>query len=248
MTTSAAQSATGREQRRHERYPVSLDATITAGRRTLSGRVSDASFGGLFLCLDEPPALRNLVRINLVLPSDSLPIELLGMAVYVLRPQDAKGRAPGCGVQFFGIDQDTRERWEKYIGRLRAARGAPAPARTPPPAAGPAPVRTPKPELRLHARSVEALQVALFASPDGFVRMRSPLVLMPATQLSLVLVHPESQRQLAVPAAVVNSDGTRLSLRLLDQEKRRAEIMRFLDDDFHITVDLELSVDLSGTG
>lgn len=234
------------EQRRHDRYPVTLPATITAGKTTTSSMATDVSFGGIFVRTDKPPALRNLVRINLVLPSDSQPIQLLGMAVYVVRPEDARGRVPGAGVQFFGIDNATRERWERFVSGVRAARAVVARAGSGTRAN--LPEKSAKPELRLNAPSVDALRAAVLGAPEGIVTIPAPLVLPPATTLKLTLVHPESGRHLDLQTVVVAADGKRLRVRLLERDARRSEIERFLDDDFHITVDLCIDEDVDLTG
>ena len=234
------------EQRRHDRYPVTLPATITAGKTTTTTMATDVSFGGIFVRTDKPPALRNLVRINLVLPSDSQPIQLLGMAVYVVRPEDARGRVAGAGVQFFGIDNATRERWERFVSGVRAARAVVSRAAS---AARPhLPEKSAKPELRLNAPSVDALRAAVLGAPEGVITIPAPLMLPPNTSLRLTLVHPESGRHLDLQTVVVAADGKRLRVRLLEREARRVDIERFLDDDFHITVDLSIDEDVDLTG
>lgn len=243
MNEAAAKlSSSAREQRRHDRYPVSLQVTITAGKKSSRNEATDVSFGGIFVRTDSPPALRNLVRIDLELPSDQKPIQLLGMAVYVARPGNPGGRPAGAGVQFFGIDQVTRDRWERYVGRLRVARGGSAAGTTA--VRLHIPERAPKPELRLNAPSVQALHTAIFGGPDGVIAIPSSLDLAPDSTIQLILVHPSSQRQHVLPAVVVGADGKRLRVRIVDREGRADEILRFLDDDFHITVDLEVAEDV----
>jgi Tfp pilus assembly protein PilZ len=38
-----------------------------------------------------------------------------GMAVFLVEPNDAKGRAPGAGIQFYAIHDSQRRKWEHFI-------------------------------------------------------------------------------------------------------------------------------------
>ena len=55
-------------KRRDVRYQVRFPVQMTAGRRKSTLFAEDVSRRGLFLRTDTPPPLRQLVRIQLVLP------------------------------------------------------------------------------------------------------------------------------------------------------------------------------------
>jgi hypothetical protein len=52
------------------RVPVTLPVVLRSGKRRLPLETADIGAGGLFLVTDEELPLRQLVRIELVLPSD----------------------------------------------------------------------------------------------------------------------------------------------------------------------------------
>ena len=110
----------GESNRRYERFPVNLKATLIRGRKSATGRVVDVSFTGLFFTTVEPPPLRDLVKIDLVLPTGG-ETRLLGMAVHVVRASLNSKRRPGVGVQLFGIGPDVRAEWDKFVASVRKA-------------------------------------------------------------------------------------------------------------------------------
>lgn len=74
----------------------------------------DVSFRGLFLCIESPPPVRQLIRIETVLPPNNVPFATHGMIVYVIPKDDPSGRSAGAGVQFYGMG-DERRVWESFI-------------------------------------------------------------------------------------------------------------------------------------
>ena len=117
---SKSEEPVGESNRRYERFPVNLKATLIRGRKSATGRVVDVSFTGLFFTTVEPPPLRDLVKIDLVLPTGG-ETRLLGMAVHVVRASLNSKRRPGVGVQLFGIGPDVRAEWDKFVASVRKA-------------------------------------------------------------------------------------------------------------------------------
>ena len=101
------------QRRRDKRYPARLPIrTRIAGR--LKDLVSvDVSFRGLFLAIDAPPPLRQLIRIETSLPPLGTVFATHGMVVRVVLPGEPGGQA-GVGVQFYGMG-DERRAWEAYV-------------------------------------------------------------------------------------------------------------------------------------
>jgi Tfp pilus assembly protein PilZ len=104
--------------RRDTRYSIRFPARVSHGKRTLSLLTEDVSYGGVFLCTDSPLPLLQLVRVQLVLPIGDRALQAHGMTVHVVQPENAQGRVPGVGVQFYALDQNTRDAWEAFIGRV----------------------------------------------------------------------------------------------------------------------------------
>jgi len=102
------------QRRRDKRYPARLAIrTRVAGR--LKDLVSaDVSFRGLFVATPEPFPLRQLIRIETVLPPSAVSFATHGMVVRVVAPGDPSEHGPGFGVQFYGMG-DERRLWEAYV-------------------------------------------------------------------------------------------------------------------------------------
>ena len=128
MTTSESRAANppesedevGSNHRRYERFAVNLKATLIQGRKAIQGHVVDVSFTGLFFTTSSPPPLRDLVKIDLDMPSGGT-TRLLGMAVHIVPPHAAGPRRPGVGVQLFGIGPEVRAEWDRFVGGVRSA-------------------------------------------------------------------------------------------------------------------------------
>jgi Tfp pilus assembly protein PilZ len=122
---------------------------------------SDVSRGGVFIKTDVPKSKRQLLRIQLDLGDKKAPIEVHGMVVHTVSPEEAteRGEAPGLGIEFIAFGGEPRQRWEDYIRQLPGQpRTSPFPpvsapvavperpaSTTPstPPAAAPEPVKRP---------------------------------------------------------------------------------------------------------
>jgi uncharacterized protein (TIGR02266 family) len=101
-------------QRRDKRYRTRLPVRTRIGGRLHSLVTEDVSFRGLFLCTESPPPVRQLIRIETVLPPNNVPFATHGMVVYVIGKDDVVERPSGIGVQFYGMG-DERRLWEVFI-------------------------------------------------------------------------------------------------------------------------------------
>jgi PilZ domain len=101
-------------QRRDKRYRTRLPVRTRVGGRLQSLFTDDVSFRGLFLCTEQPPPVRQLIRIETILPPNNVPFATHGMVVYVIGKDDPSGRPPGVGVQFYGMG-DERRVWESFV-------------------------------------------------------------------------------------------------------------------------------------
>lgn len=101
--------------RRDSRYEARFPTQVTFGKRRLSLLTEDLSYRGVFLRTDTPPSLRQLVRVRIVVPFVGRALDMHGMTVHVVEHDNAGGRVPGIGIQFYGLDRDTREAWETTV-------------------------------------------------------------------------------------------------------------------------------------
>jgi Tfp pilus assembly protein PilZ len=101
--------------RRDFRYEAHFPAQITFAKKRLSLFTEDLGYGGVFVRTDTPPALRQLVRVRLVVPFVARALDMHGMTVHVVGYDNRAARVPGIGVQFYGLDRDTREAWEATV-------------------------------------------------------------------------------------------------------------------------------------
>jgi PilZ domain len=109
------------EQRRDARYPARIVARVWRRNQTIELLTNDVSFRGVFIRTDAPPSLRQLVKVELVLPSK---VNVSGHAMVVHVAATPEGAAknesgvPGIGLQFWGPITNARA-WEQFIHQLR---------------------------------------------------------------------------------------------------------------------------------
>jgi hypothetical protein len=112
------------DNRRDARYPARIVARVIRRNQAIEFLTNDVSFRGVFLRTDAPPALRQLVRVELVLPS-GLVVSGHAMVVH-LAAREPNGSAagggqeaiPGVGLQFWGPLLHMKE-WEQFIHHLK---------------------------------------------------------------------------------------------------------------------------------
>ncbi len=100
------------------RYKARVAVMLRRGRDSVPLLTEDVSFRGVFLRMDLPPALRQLVRLEVTLP-DGATIRAHAVVHRITSTDDG---APGVGMQFFGLDGRERAHWESFVGRIRENR------------------------------------------------------------------------------------------------------------------------------
>lgn len=241
--------AEGRNQRRHERYNYVTSATVIRGKRKTQLRTSDVSFSGMFLPTNEPPPLRELVKIQLDLPSDGAPIELLCMAVHRVPPGGP--RPPGIGVLLYGLGPGLRARWESFVNEVRSGKHGTGPTQDLPWPEPEAPVAEPVycPELRVRLPNPPALLTIRERDLERkrtFVR--TDVFLEPGTKVTILYIHPESTRTFRIAATVQQQIkrpgivGLAIHYDCVDA-RVLSDFDTFMEDDIHVTMDVEVDVD-----
>jgi hypothetical protein len=115
-----APAASGAERRRDTRARISVPVSLLRRGSVDPVEMIDASYRGLFLRMDEPPPVRQLVRLCVSLPGRDLVMH----AVVVRLVDDMLGRA-GVGLRFFALNGHDKADWEAFIAEaLRELRRA----------------------------------------------------------------------------------------------------------------------------
>jgi hypothetical protein len=108
-------TARASDQRRDERYGFRLPVTLLRGREEVPLATEDVSYHGLFLDTEEPPPLRHLVRMRVLIPPYHRELQVFGMTVH-----HAGGPARrGAGVQLYALDRAARTIWGNFVTRVR---------------------------------------------------------------------------------------------------------------------------------
>lgn len=106
------------QRRRDKRYSVQLPLVIRWGNKRIECLTDDVSYRGLFVRVDDPPRVRELIQIEAELPPDGAPFASHGMTVWAHRPEQGGDRAPGAGIQFYAMGEE-RPKWEMFINHVR---------------------------------------------------------------------------------------------------------------------------------
>ncbi|MCA9563232.1 MAG: PilZ domain-containing protein, partial [Myxococcales bacterium] len=104
------------ERRRFRRVPVQVQVVVRSGRDESTLLTGDLNRGGLFIRTDEPKNKRELVELEIDLQDGDDPLDVLAVVRHSLTPREAReeGRAPGMGVQFYGLSDASLLRWEAF--------------------------------------------------------------------------------------------------------------------------------------
>ena len=190
--------------------------------------------------------------VELRLPPKNDPIRLMGMAVHVVRPETARGRTPGVGVQLFGISPEVRARWDKFIMHLRVVVPLPDDAilpEPPPPMVAGLPADhvfdTYRPELRLRfsgPEELDRLSSTSFAKAPLFVR--TEVFLAAGTSVWIQLLDPFEDRTHTISAVVIEQvtqpDFIGLAVRPTQLDANGRLILgEHKTEDVYITIDLD---------
>lgn len=235
-------------KRRDARFNFVTPALLIRGKRRTQLNTADVSFSGLFLRTDNPPPLRELVSIKLVLPSDEQEVALMGMAVHRVAPGGP--RDAGIGILLYGLDPAVRRRWETFVQEVRFGKHGTGPTQdlSWPEAVAPV-VKNYRPELKVklpHNEALRTIRERDLSRKRTFVR--TELYLEPNSQVVVLFVHPDSSRVFSVDGVVLQQIrrpglvGLGLQLNGVD-DKLLAAFDDFMKEDVHVTIDVDIDVD-----
>jgi hypothetical protein len=107
------------ERRRDARFRVSVPAAVLRRSGNLKAEMIDASFRGLYVRMEHPPQVRELVKVRIDLPTGELIVH--GVVVRLVEDHVVRGRA-GVGLRFFALNGHEKSEWEQFMaGVLQAA-------------------------------------------------------------------------------------------------------------------------------
>lgn len=135
----------------------------------------------MFLRTDDPPRERFLVKLGIELPDGPL-----DATAFVSRRVDA-GAGRGIGVQFFALSSQAKGRWDAFVATLSGHR---EPSTNEP--AIPADSSTFLIKLRNVDRMVDFFERNV---RSGRVSMNTPLLRDVGSNVALIVIHPESERE-----------------------------------------------------
>lgn len=197
----------GSHSRRDVRYRVRVPVVLAIGRRSLSSVTQDVSLRGMFVHTDSPPALRQLVRVDVMLPGDAK-LSLNAMIVFVLPAHNEHRRPPGVGLQLYGVGREAESVWQAFIRDVAAqhpeADRHDVELQKP---AAPDPVRRRHPRLgvrmRVLPRNVDALiEMWTRDVSRGGMFIETEHELSVGDALELDVVHPQSGDTFTLPCVV----------------------------------------------
>ena len=232
------------ERRRHTRYRLQLPAVVTFGAKRYRLQTEDVAAAGVFVRMDDPPALRQMVSIGVELPDGST-FQTAAVVAWRIDPAHATNRVPGAGLQFHAVAADAHAVWEIFVKDVRVA--AQQVASEPSPPATPEPIRRRYPRypacFEVRPRDSEGLMT--FFTRDvsgGGMFMATTLDIAVGTEIDLDLVHPDNGAVFALSGVVrrvVPGEGLGLEFTQMTASLRQA-LWQFIE---HGLPDLDAELD-----
>lgn len=100
-----------------------LQHELLVAYRTVDGFITDwavnISRGGIFINTRKPLAVGTTVRLIISLPDTAFPFDLTGRVARVNEYDNPSNQVPGMGIEFQDVDDEKRERIERFVDRLR---------------------------------------------------------------------------------------------------------------------------------
>ena len=173
--------------------------------------------------------------MRIVVPFAGRALDMHGMTVHVVDYENAGGRTPGIGVQFYGLDRETRETWEATVRHVEGS----APL-SPDQSRFALPEDTPEPIRRRFQRHTAVLTVETPSRGDldawvtrdisvGGTFIKSEEALKLGAPVMICLSHPENGSTFILDGVVrhVQLDGVGVEFVGLD-DARRQELHEFV--------------------
>ncbi len=111
------------EKPRTLRQADRLEHELLVAYKTVDGFITDwavnISRGGIFINTRNPLAVGTTVRLIISLPDTAFPFDLSGRVTRVNHPHNPSNHVSGMGIEFLDVEDEKRERIERFVERLR---------------------------------------------------------------------------------------------------------------------------------
>ena len=187
------------DQRREPRVSLRVAARILSfDREPIALLTEDVSVGGLFVRTDTPPAVGEIVHVEVFVDRpEAATLTVRGAVAHVIVPVEGSDRAPGAGVRLTETPVSVMRAWEDFVQS----------SEDPLPRSSPAPGdRASDPVRRRYRRQHATLRATLGDGPDFMISHTA--------DLSCGGIFVMTDGEYAV--------GTRLSVTLFDPETARS--------------------------
>jgi Tfp pilus assembly protein PilZ len=220
------------EMRRDERFLLALPVALVRGKRREPLFTEDVSFRGLFLQINRPPAVHQLVQLEVELSPSS---KVVPLHARVVRARPSEGQPPssaGVGVELHALAGEAKSLWEEFV-RSVMPKGRPSTAGVPIAAR----IERHEAGLRLLVGSpgeLEAVLAAHLAHEPIFVP--TALALPVGHAVRVTLVHPVTAAIHALDCVIVWRDvesaeaGVGLEVAAMDED-RSARLRDFIGEE-----------------
>lgn len=231
----------GINRRRDPRYHARIRAAIVRGQEADWRHTDNVSYRGAYILTATPPPVRTLIEVRFVLPPHDDRVTFHAMVAYSATPE-VRPKAPGIGVQLYGVAGTDGTRWQQFIRRLRQDHPETLDPSTPIDYLGPSCAEGPNRlgarhdgKIRLRLGSVRELR-ALFDTniTRGAVLIPSEASHEPGDPLEIEIVHPTTGERFsffgAVRRNVRRDDFGGVAVELLDTQPPRLAAFRVFID------------------
>ena len=111
------------EKPRTVRQADRLEHELLVAYKTVDGFITDwavnISRGGIFINTRNPLEVGTTVRLIISLPDTAFPFDLSGRVTRVNHPHNPSNHVSGMGIEFLDVEDEKRERIERFVERLR---------------------------------------------------------------------------------------------------------------------------------
>ncbi|MCA9556249.1 MAG: PilZ domain-containing protein, partial [Myxococcales bacterium] len=197
-------------RRRSERYAVTLPVWLKDGRGGERTHTVDVSAHGIAVLATHGRPLRQYVELELRLKDPEASIAVTAVVARhaeLLHPETGAG-VQGLGLDFFLFDAQAKAAWQAFIHKLHAEGPVPqpAPVSAPPPEPPPADDEDDTPTFIIKPRDLGRLW-AFFRGEmaKGMVRIETPILKPVGSPAELLVVHPTSLAEWALPGKVARA-------------------------------------------
>tara|TARA_R110002073_G_scaffold225022_9_gene385478 strand:- start:15654 stop:16370 length:717 start_codon:yes stop_codon:yes gene_type:complete len=217
-------SGTYKRPRREERFPTRVPVVLRIGKVTREFFTGDVSYRGLYVCTDEPPVLRQLIRVEAVLPPNDAAFVSHGMSVFHLGPGNSDDRLPGVGIQFYAQSSTDRLAWEQFVDHVKVN-----PLALPTDSVDPVKRMHPRVDARFEVRPDNMDELKTFFTRDishGGMFLETDRPVEAGRTLALTIFHPVTRKAFTIDSIVRrcsdDPSGVGVEFLGLDDHRRNA--------------------------